>query len=158
MRPYRELLWAPSQLLICSWRSASINSSTRNSSSVMSASVIVSLMLFAFDESSIRSCGLPDPGAFMGTYAVHRVRRLYHAVPCGEVRRLDPRSFSYRAIDGALCISPGASKRWTGSPLSAASLSSFILSVRQPPPGPCIRLSLFRIISISAVDSMIVAR
>ena len=33
--------------LICSWRSTSIISNTRNSSSVISASVIVSPMLFA---------------------------------------------------------------------------------------------------------------
>lgn len=44
---YRKLRLPPSPLLNCSWRSASINSNTRNSSSVMSDSVIVSPMLFA---------------------------------------------------------------------------------------------------------------
>src|ERR1035441_444517 len=73
---YRECLLPPSPLLICSWRSASNSSSTRNSSSVMSASVIVSPILFAFrsrkhrrtrapfgvsNASSSRSLGQPGP-------------------------------------------------------------------------------------------------
>jgi len=56
---YRKLPLLPSPLLTCFWRSASISSNTRNSSSVMSASVIVSPMLFAFKKRKHRRTRVP---------------------------------------------------------------------------------------------------